>query len=114
MNREYNELINAGEDLGKIQSPDGWSGQAAQAAGSRCGELVEALGEWTGDIAAARTAFTATSDAIGGVKNGVTEAEEVAKANNFSIADDGSIADHGVQWTHRRTSGKPSLKSERG
>ncbi|KMS90309.1 hypothetical protein ACZ91_15660 [Streptomyces regensis] len=29
------------------------------------------------------------------VKNGVSEAEELAKANNFSIADDGSITDQG-------------------
>lgn len=95
LNREYNELITAGEDLGKIGIPDGWSGEAAQAAGSRCGQLVESLGEWTAEIAAVRKACGAASDAIGGVKNGVSEAEELAKANNFSIADDGSITDQG-------------------
>ncbi|WP_083666243.1 alpha/beta hydrolase [Saccharomonospora sp. CUA-673] len=95
LNREYNELIAAGEDLGKIGTPEGWSGEAAQAAGSRCGELVESLGEWTAEIAAVRKACGAASDAIGGVKNGVTEAEELAKANNFSIADDGAIRDQG-------------------
>lgn len=95
LNREYQELTTAGEDLGTIQAPDGWSGDAAQAASGRCGELIDALREWTGEIAAARAAFGQAGDAVNGVKNGAREAEEFAKANNFSITDDG-ITDHGV------------------
>ncbi len=69
---------------------------------------MESLGEWTAEIAAVRKACGAASDAIGGVKNGVSEAEELAKANNFSIADDGSITDQGRRRIHRKPSNQPS------
>lgn len=95
LNREYNELTTAGEDLGKANAPDGWTGEAATAAAQRGNQIIDSLQEWTAEIAAARRAIAATADAISGVKNGVKEAEQLASANHFRIGDDGSVIDQG-------------------
>lgn len=95
LNREYNELIGAGEELHAINTPHGWSGPAASAAAAKADELIDGLQEWAAEIAAARRAAGAVGDAINGIKNGVREAEDLARAHRFSIRDDGSVVDNG-------------------
>lgn len=95
LNREYNELISAGEDLRASNAPDGWSGPAATAAAEKGNEIIDGLEEWAAEIAAARRATGAVGDAINGIKNGVREAEELARAHNFGIREDGSVFDNG-------------------
>jgi len=43
LNREYNELTTAGEDLGKANAPDGWTGEAATAAAQRGNQIIDSL-----------------------------------------------------------------------
>ncbi|MFC4002544.1 alpha/beta hydrolase [Prauserella oleivorans] len=95
LNAEYNELIAAGEDLRKVNTPYGWSGPAAAAASTKGNQLIDGLEEWAAEIAAARRAAGDVADAITGLLNGVHEAEELARVHHFVIGDDGAIIDQG-------------------
>lgn len=95
LNGEYNKLIALSDDLRDINTPDGWSGDAASAAAGAVNQIIDDLEEYAAEVAAARRGVGDTGDAITGVMHGVAEAEGLAKAHQFSIADDGSIVDNG-------------------
>jgi hypothetical protein len=95
INGEYNKLVPASEDLRKLATPYGWTGDAASAAANKVNEMVDRLEAWAAEIQAGRHAATAVGDAIIGVRNGATEAEDLAAAQNFTIGDDGAVIDNG-------------------
>lgn len=95
INDEYNKLVPASEDLRKLATPHGWTGDAASAAANTVNMLVDRLEAWAAEIQAGRQAATAVGDAITGVKNGVIEVEDLAAAQHFTIGDNGDVIDNG-------------------
>ncbi|MGC7093858.1 hypothetical protein ACPZ19_04250 [Amycolatopsis lurida] len=95
INAEYNKLVPASEDLRKLTTPYGWTGQAAEAAANRVTRIVDRLEAWAAELEAARTAATNVGDAVAGVRRGADEAVHLATAHNFTIADDGAVHDNG-------------------
>ncbi|WP_246076488.1 alpha/beta hydrolase [Amycolatopsis cihanbeyliensis] len=95
MNEAYNKIIACGDDLRDINTPDGWSGDAAGAAANAANGIIDGLEEYSAEIAAMRRGMAATGDAITGIQHGVTEAESLAATHHFRIGDEGAIIDEG-------------------
>jgi hypothetical protein len=94
LNNRYNQLIGCAEELRATAMPEGWSGPAAEAAGSRANKLGDSAEELAAEGASLRRAAGDVSDAITGVLNGVKEVKSLAAAHEFAIGDDGSITSH--------------------
>ncbi|MGC7100421.1 alpha/beta hydrolase [Amycolatopsis lurida] len=95
INAEYNKLVPASDDLRKLATPYGWTGEAAAAAATKVNELVDRLEAWAAELAAGRTAAANVGDAIKGIENGVSEVETLAAKQHFAIGDDGAVIDNG-------------------
>jgi hypothetical protein len=95
LNAEYNTLITSSDDLREINTPYGWTGPAASSAATKGNRLIDGLEEWAAEIAAGRRSAGDVADALTGLRNGIDEAEELARLNHFFIGDDGSITDQG-------------------
>ncbi|GAA4667346.1 MULTISPECIES: alpha/beta hydrolase [Amycolatopsis] len=95
LNGRYQQLMGCADELRASGVPKGWSGPAANAAATKVRELGEAAEELAAEGAMLRRAAGDVSDAVSGVLNGVREAENLAAAREFLIADDGTIVDQG-------------------
>ncbi|WP_410599324.1 alpha/beta hydrolase [Amycolatopsis sp. lyj-90] len=96
LNGKYLQLLACSEDFEDAVMPSGWSGTAATAAAGASQRLIEEGKEWAAEIAAIRRASGDVADAATGVLAGFKEAEELARAHNFLIGDDGGITDRGL------------------
>jgi Alpha/beta hydrolase len=85
-------LVGADDELAAAR-PAGWSGEAADAAGRSHDELGNTLRRLTAQVTAVRSAVAGASDAVLGVRNSLTEADYLARANGFTIGDDGEVSD---------------------
>jgi alpha/beta hydrolase family protein len=95
MNNAYNKVIGCSDDLRDINTPYGWFGTAATAAAQQVNQMIDGLEEYSAEVAAGRRSVGDTGDAITGVLHGVHDAEGIAAAHHFAIADDGAIVDSG-------------------
>jgi hypothetical protein len=96
LNAAYNKLVACSDDLRDINTPEGWHGEAADAAAKEVNGIIDGLEEYAADLTALRRRAGDVGDAITGVQNGVKEAEAIAASNRFAIAGDGAIVDNGV------------------
>ena len=96
LNAAYNKLVACSDDLRDINTPEGWHGEAADAAGKEVNQIIDGLEEYAADLAALRRSAGDVGDAITGVQNGVKEAEAIAAHNHFTIAGDGAVVDNGA------------------
>ncbi|MGW4521104.1 alpha/beta hydrolase [Amycolatopsis sp. NPDC004378] len=96
LNAQYNKLVASSDDVRDLNTPYGWVGNAATAAADEGNAIIDSLEEWAAEIAAGRRALAEAGDALTGVAHAVHEADNLAAANNFTIADTGDIQDHGV------------------
>ncbi|WP_410569559.1 alpha/beta hydrolase [Amycolatopsis sp. cmx-4-61] len=96
INAAYNKLVACSDDLRDINTPEGWHGEAADAAAKEVNQIIDGLEEYAADLAALRRRAGDVGDAITGVQNGVKEAEAIAASNHFTIAGDGAVVDNGV------------------
>jgi hypothetical protein len=96
INAAYNKLVACSDDLRDINTPEGWHGEAADAAAKEVNQIIDGLEEYAADLAALRRRAGDVGDAITGVQNGVKEAEAIAASNHFTIAGDGAIVDNGA------------------
>ncbi|MFD8501048.1 alpha/beta hydrolase [Amycolatopsis sp. NPDC059657] len=95
LNAVYNKTIALSDDLRDLNTPHGWSGEAATAAAGKVNQIIDSLEEHAAELAAGRRSFGDTGDAITGVMHGVREAEALAAAQHFTIGDDGVVVDNG-------------------
>jgi hypothetical protein len=95
MNDAYNKVIGCSDDLRDINTPYGWFGAAATTAAQQVNQMIDGLEEYSAEVAAGRRSVGDTGDASTGVLHGVHDAEGIAAAHHFTIADDGAIVDSG-------------------
>ncbi|MEY8042624.1 alpha/beta hydrolase [Saccharopolyspora cebuensis] len=93
MRTHRDALVSLDDELGGGAPPDDWTGAAAESAGEVHAKIRQATRNLTAEVAAARTATIEAVDAIEAVQKSLAETEDLAKANGFSIKDDGSVTD---------------------
>jgi hypothetical protein len=86
------ELTVAGQPIGIF---GGWTGQAADAAGTRLGQLRDRMEHTIAAVNAVRTALITAADGVTAVRHLVTETDNLAQAQAFRIDDQGQITDLG-------------------
>ena len=72
--------------------PDAWRGLAGDAARVQHERLVARVVRLAAEVSAVRAGLVAASDAVGGVRAGLAEAQELADRSGFTIAADGAVA----------------------
>ena len=71
--------------------PDAWHGLAGDAARVQHDRLVARVGRLAAEVSAVRAGLVAASDAVGGVRAGLAEAQDLADRSGFTIAADGAV-----------------------
>jgi Alpha/beta hydrolase len=86
-------LAAVGEALERARPPDAWRGAAADAARAGHERVVTLLRMLAADVVSVQTGARAASDAVGGIRAALAEAQDLADANGFTIEADGTVAD---------------------
>ncbi|WP_329061118.1 alpha/beta hydrolase [Amycolatopsis sp. NBC_01480] len=86
-------LIHSGDDYGKTLPIEGWSGPAADDAGTQHRALMHGLDTIAAGAAILGKTAGQAADAITGVQHALTSAEELARKYGFQITDAGSLVD---------------------
>lgn len=86
-------LAAVGEALERARPPDAWRGAAADAARAGHERVATLLRMLAADVVTVQAGARAASDAVGGIRAALAEAQELADANGFTIAADGTVAD---------------------
>ncbi|AOS61730.1 alpha/beta hydrolase [Actinoalloteichus hymeniacidonis] len=93
LGRHRDTLVGLDDELSDAKAPEGWSGEAADAAGRRHDEISEEMRRLVAGIAAVRRGTAEAADALVAVQQALTEAEELARVNGFQVQDDGVVLD---------------------
>ncbi|MBN6039990.1 alpha/beta hydrolase [Amycolatopsis sp. 195334CR] len=94
LNAAYNSLIDFEASVAKLAKPEGWTGPSAELAEAQAKEIGRVLEEYAADLSGLRRVTGETADSIEGIRNGVAEADELARRHAFRIADDGNVIDN--------------------
>ena len=86
-------LAAVGEALERARPPDAWRGAAADAARAGHERVATLLRMLAADVVTVQAGARAASDAVGGIRAALAEAQDLADANGFTIAADGTVAD---------------------
>ncbi|PRX47755.1 alpha/beta hydrolase family protein [Prauserella shujinwangii] len=86
-------LLALADEFADMAIPESWTGPAADAAGARRTRLTDRMERLVAGTSAARTALMNAADAVIGLRHAVTEAVELASANGFALAEDGTVRD---------------------
>jgi hypothetical protein len=89
-------LAEVGSALARARPPDSWQGTAADAARALHEHLVRSVRRMAAEAASARTGLGVAADAVAGLHAGLAVAQDLADANGFTIAVDGTVADAGA------------------
>jgi predicted alpha/beta hydrolase family esterase len=95
LNARCQQLVGLSDELAAAGAPDSWSGQGAATATARRNELTTRMEQAVAGIAAVRRGLGEAADAVTGLQHALTEADGIAKANNFQIDDAGAVIDPG-------------------
>jgi hypothetical protein len=87
------KLLGLADEFAAMGTPTGWAGLAAAAATSRRTQVTDRMERIVAGVTATRTGLMQGADALTGLKQGVEEADALAKAREFTISDDGSVTD---------------------
>src|SRR5256885_16464325 len=74
LNAAYNKLVACSDDLRDINTPEGWHGEAANAAAKEVNQIIDGLEGYAADLAALRRKAGDGGDALTGVPDGGQEA----------------------------------------
>jgi hypothetical protein len=96
VNAEFNKLVASSDDVRDLNTPYGWVGDAATAATDEGNAIIDVLEEWAAELAACRRALAEAGDGLTGVVHAVREADNLAAAHHFTIADSGEVQDRGL------------------
>ena len=72
--------------------PDAWRGLAADAARAEHGRLVARVERLAAEVSVVRAGIVAAADAVGGVRAGLAETQDLADRSGLMIAADGAVA----------------------
>lgn len=86
-------LAAVGEALERARPPDAWRGAAADAARAGHERVANLLRMLATEVVSVQTGARAASDAVGGIQAALAQAHDLADANGFTIAADGTVAD---------------------
>ncbi|MDT0349806.1 alpha/beta hydrolase [Pseudonocardia charpentierae] len=81
------------EALERARPPDAWRGAAADAARAGHERVATLLRMLATDVVSVQAGARAASDAVGGIQAALAQAHDLADANGFTIAADGTVAD---------------------
>jgi hypothetical protein len=87
------KLLGLSDEFVDMGTPAGWIGISAEAATTKRGQVSDRMERIVAGVSAARTGLMQGADALTGLKQGVEEADALARAREFSIGDDGSVTD---------------------
>ncbi|PKV94086.1 alpha/beta hydrolase family protein [Amycolatopsis echigonensis] len=93
MQQREQVLINSGDDFGKIMPVDGWTGGAADDAGSAHRLLHFRIDKMAAGASVVHKALMQASDAIPAVQNAIHAAENLAEKYGFKVGDGGQLTD---------------------
>ncbi|UOZ04063.1 alpha/beta hydrolase [Amycolatopsis sp. WQ 127309] len=91
--RQLDVLIHSGDDFGKAVPVNDWTGPAADTAGSAHRALMSRIDKLAAGASIVGKAITQAADAITGVQNAITNAEELALKYGYQITDSGTVTD---------------------
>ena len=77
----------------RARPPDAWRGTAADAARAGHERVATLLRMLAADVVTVQAGARAASDAVGGIQAALAQARDLADANGFTIAADGTVAD---------------------
>ena len=80
-------LAAVGEALERARPPDAWRGAAADAARAGHERVATLLRMLAADVVTAQAGARAASDVVGGIRAALAQAQDLADANGFTIAD---------------------------
>ncbi|MEV0081732.1 alpha/beta hydrolase [Saccharopolyspora sp. NPDC050642] len=86
-------LIALDDELTGCKPPASWRGAAADAAAPAHARIAASARRLTAEVAAVRTAAADAADSVEALRKSLAEAENLAKANGFTIADSGAVED---------------------
>ena len=86
-------LATIGEALERARPPDAWRGAAADAARTGHERVATLLRMLAADVVTVQAGARAASDAVDGIQAALAQAQDLADANGFTIAADGTVAD---------------------
>ena len=86
-------LATIGEALERARPPDAWRGAAADAARAGHERVATLLRMLAADVVTVQAGARAASDAVDGIQAALAQAHDLADANGFTIAADGTVAD---------------------
>jgi hypothetical protein len=86
-------LATIGEALERARPPDAWRGAAADAARTGHERVATLLRMLAADVVTVQAGARAASDAVDGIQAALAQAHDLADANGFTIAVDGTVAD---------------------
>jgi hypothetical protein len=87
------KLLGLSDEFVEMGTPGGWIGNSAEAATGKRVQVGDRMERIVAGVNAARTGLMQGADALTGLKQGVEEADALARAREFSIGDDGSVTD---------------------
>ncbi|MCG8918600.1 hypothetical protein L6E12_22720 [Actinokineospora sp. PR83] len=91
LNSDGQVLVGTGDELAAAGVPDGWQGEAAQAAHTERDRLADRMEHIVAGIAAARRAVGDAADSVVVIERLVREVDEVAGAHGFVVDDGGQV-----------------------
>ncbi|HSU07831.1 MAG TPA: alpha/beta hydrolase [Pseudonocardia sp.] len=86
-------LATIGEALERARPPDAWRGAAADAARTGHERVATLLRMLAADVVTVQAGARAASDAVDGIQAALAQAHDLADADGFTIAVDGTVAD---------------------
>ncbi|MFR9730180.1 alpha/beta hydrolase [Saccharopolyspora sp. MS10] len=96
LKQRQDRLVQLDDELADSGRPREWHGEAADSAAAEHAKLGERLRELVLEISTVRTTTIATADEVRAISTELAELDALARAQHFSIADDGSVDDLGT------------------
>nr|WP_225953471.1 alpha/beta hydrolase [Kibdelosporangium phytohabitans] len=100
LNKRCDELLGLSDELAASGTPQGWTGNSADAARTQREDLNNRMERLVAGVAAVRRAMGEAADSVEALGHAVRETEDIAQRNHFVIADDGGIVDNAPQTAH--------------
>lgn len=100
LNKCCEELLGLSDELAASGTPQGWTGQSADAARGKREDLNNRMERLVAGVAAVRRGMGEAADAVEALGHAIRETEDIAQRNYFVITDDGSVVDNAPDTVH--------------
>jgi uncharacterized protein YukE len=100
LNKRCDELLGLSDELAASGTPQGWTGQSADAARKKREDLNNRMEKLVAGVAAVRRGVGEAADAVEALSHAVKETDSIAQHHHFIIGDDGSVVDNAPETVH--------------